>query len=142
MVFGKIVKKLQLPGVYSEAALEALSRSGVKLSTATGSSMEPGDLVTFSYKGFLTSRRVLIVDTDRGSNGKFMSGRGNYLVCGYDLTGSETLPTIVMILNSFYKNNKIAYKNMKSTMNQVFGINRFKTFDTKFVKSAFDITFK
>jgi hypothetical protein len=140
MIFSKIVKKLQLPSVYSEAAFEALNLDRIKLSPTSPSFLQPGDIATFSYGGGLLagSRRFLIVGTDAHASGKYMSGKGNYLICGYDLTNRESLPGIVMVFNSFYNKRNSKYQIMRNTMKSIFG-ESFKTFKASGMKSLFKI---
>ena len=141
MVFSKIIKKLQLPGEYTMAALESFGNGEVKLTTATAQLLSPGDIATFSYRGdsLLTSRRFLVVSTGRNPSGKFISSRGNYLICAYDLTAKETLPGLVMVFNSFYKKRKSTYETLEKFMSSLFGGSSFKTFDTKKMSSVFTL---
>jgi hypothetical protein len=140
MIFSKIVKKLQLPSVYSEAAFEVLNSQGIKLGAASPTSLQPGDIATFSYGGGLLagSRRFLIVGTDAHASGKYLSGKGNYLICGYDLTNRETFPGMVMVFNSFYKKTNSNYARMKGIMSSIFG-ESFKTFKASGMKSLYKI---
>ena len=140
MVFAKFIKKLQLPSVYTEAAFESLDTASLKLNTTSPSMLQPGDIVTFSYEGGIlsASRRFLIVGTEAHPGAKYISGKGNYLICGYDLTNKESLPGLVMVFNSFYKNRSSNYKQMKSTMSSIFG-GPFKTFKASGMRSLYKI---
>jgi hypothetical protein len=140
MVFSKLIKKLQLPSVYSEAALESIGAEKLELVAQTPDSLKPGDMVTFSYgRSLFGSRKFLVVSTKAAPDGKFLSGRGNYLICGYDLTNKETLPGLVMIFNSFYKKRRSTYTRLKNTMNSIFGKNNYKTFNTRKMSSVFNL---
>jgi hypothetical protein len=140
MVFAKLIKKLQLPSVYYEAAFESLQASKIKLSSAIPTSLSPGDIVTFSYEGgvLASSRRFLIVGTDNHPGAKYISGRGNYLICGYDLTSRESYPGLVMVFNSFYKNRNSNYSKMSGTMASIFG-GSFKTFKASGMRSLYKL---
>lgn len=140
MVFAKFVKKLQLPSIYYEASLESLQASKIKLNATSPTSLSPGDIVTFSYKGGMlaSSRRFLIVGTETHPGAKYISGKGNYLICGYDLTSKETLSGLVMVFNSFYKNRNSNYGKMNNTMSSIFG-ESFKTFKASGMKYLYRI---
>jgi len=140
MVFGKIIKKLQLPSTYQEAALDSIGADKLELVAVSPQSLVPGDLVTFSYeRNLFSSRKFLVVSTKAAPEGKFMSNRGNYLICGYDLTDRETLPGLIMIFNSFYKRRRSTYNRLKNTMNSIFGKNNYKTFNTRKMSSVFNL---
>lgn len=123
------------------AAMESFGDGEVKLATGNAQLLKPGDIATFSYRGdsFFTSRRFLVVSTGRNPTGKFISSRGNYLICAYDLTAKETLPGLVMIFNSFYKKRKSTYETLERFMSSLFGGSSFKTFDTKKMSSVFTL---
>jgi hypothetical protein len=141
MVFSRIVKKLQLPGTYSDASNMAFGSDRIVLQQAASVNVKPGDIVTFSYGGGLLagSRRFLVVGTKRHPGGGFLSSRGNYLICGYDLTKRESLPGLTMIFNSFYKNNNSNYEKMQSTMSSIFGDGSYKTFNSAKMKSVYKL---
>jgi hypothetical protein len=141
MVFSKIVKKLQLPDAYSMAGLEVYGSGRITLAQSSPTSLNPGDIVTFSYgRGFFSgSRRFLVVGTEKNPGGGFLSNRGNYLICGYDLTNRESLPGVTMVFNSFYKNRNSNYSRMKGTMASVFGVGAYKTFMASKIKSLFKV---
>lgn len=139
MSFSKLIKKLQLPSEYKEAAFEVFGSSRIKFTTISGGYAQPGDILTFSYRSSLSSRRFLVVSTDANSDGKFMSGKGNFLICGYDLTNKETLPGLSMILSSFYKSNRSTYKTLKKFMDSLFGKDSYRTFNINIMKSAFSL---
>lgn len=141
MIFSKFFKKLQLPSDYSEAASEVFGSSKIKLKSVNIGQALPGDLVTFSYNKFFSSRRFLVVATESAPNGKFISGLGNKLICGYDLSNKETLPGLVMILNSFYKRRRSSYKLMKNTMTSIMGPETYKTFKVNDVTNSFLLEF-
>lgn len=140
MVFAKFIKKLQLPSTYAEAALESIGAENLDLVAQAPATLKPGDIVTFSYeRSLFNSRKFLVVSSKSAPDGKFMSTRGNYLICGYDLTNKETLPGLVMIFNSFYKKRRSTYNRLKNTMNSVFGKNNYKTFNTSKMSSVFNL---
>jgi hypothetical protein len=139
MVFSKFIKKLQLPSEYQEAAVEVFQKPRITLTQASINYIQPGDIITFSYNSLLTSRRFLVVSTRKNPRGKFMSGRGNYLICGYDLSNKETLPGLVMIFNSFYKSNKSSYERLKNLMSSIFGGDSYKTFNVNKMKAVFEL---
>lgn len=140
MVFAKFFKKLQLPSVYQEASVEALQASKIKLNATSPTSIGPGDIVTFSYGGGLLSpsRRFLVAGTKAHPGAAYMSGKGNYLICGYDLTSRETIPGLIMVFNSFYNNNNSNYIKMNNTMSSIFG-GSFKTFKASGMKYLYRI---
>jgi len=137
MVFSKLVKKLQLPKSYKEVAQDIYGESAVKLVSCTPGSMLPGDIVTFSYDGQFGSRRLLVVSTDKGRRGNYLSSRGNRLLCTYEL--NETVSSLSMIFSSFYKQRRTSYGRMKNTLDQVFGVTNFKTFNFSKISSSFKI---
>jgi len=140
MVFSKLLKKLQLPSIYSDAALESLEVEKIEFVAQAPDSLKPGDIATFSYNGNnWNSRRFLVVSTRSAPDGKFMSSRGNYLICGYDLSNRETLPGLIMVFNSFYKKRRSTYKRLKNTMNSIFGGGNYKTFNTQKMSSVFNL---
>lgn len=139
MVFAKLIKKLQLPSEYKEAAVEVFGTPKIKFNAITGGYAQPGDILTFSYNRSTASRRFLVVSTKRHTDGKFFSGRGNYLICGYDLTNKETLPGLSMILGSFYKRNRSTYETLKGFMNSLFGEDAYRTFNINVMKSTFSL---
>lgn len=141
MVFAKLIKKLQLPSDYNMAALESFGDGEINLKMSTAQMLHPGDIATFYYKGdsLFRSRRFLVVSTGKNPSGKFISSRGNYLICAYDLTAKETLPGLVMIFNSFYKKRKSTYETLDRFMNSIFGGSNFKTFDSKKMSSIFTL---
>ena len=140
MVFSKILKKLQMPKEYSEAALESTGTNKIQLTAQSSVNLKPGDIATFSYDGsWLNSRMFLVVSTRNAPDGKFTSSRGNYLICGYDLSRKETLPGLVMIFNSFYKKRRSTYKRLKKLMNSMFGEGNYKTFNTIKMSSVFSL---
>lgn len=140
MVFAKFIKKLQLPSSYGEAVLDSIGAEKIELAAQSPESLKPGDIIIFSYdRSLFSSRRFLVVSTKSAPEGKFMSSRGNYLICGYDLTNKETLPGLVMIFNSFYKKRRTTYNRLKNTMNSIFGKNNYKTFNTGKMSSVFNL---
>ena len=137
MVFSKFVKKLQLPKAYKEAASDVYGDSSVKLMACSPGSMLPGDIVTFSYDGEFGSRRLLVVSTSRASRGNYLSSRGNRLLCVYEL--SETIPSLSMVFLSFYKQRRLNYGRMNKTMDKIFGITNFKTFNFSKIANSFKL---
>ena len=137
MVFSKLIKKLQLPKAFKEAADEVYGAASITLKSCNPGSMLPGDIVTFSYDGEFSSRRLLIVATEKASRGNYVSSRGNRLLCAYEL--SETLPGLTMVINSFYKRRRTNYSRMRNTMDQVFGVTNFKTFNFSKIGTSFKI---
>jgi hypothetical protein len=137
MIFSKFVKKLQLPKAFKEAADEVYGESSISLKPCPPGSMLPGDIVTFSYDGQFGSRRLLVVSTQKGSRGNYLSSRGNRLLCTYEL--EETLPGLTMVLNSFYKQRRTNYSRMRNTMDKVFGVTNFKTFNFSKIGTSFKV---
>jgi len=141
MVFAKFIKKLQLPSEYTEAAQDVFGDAQIVLTATNSAKVKPGDIITFSYPGSMfSSRRLLVVGTKHAPRAKYMSGRGNYLLCCFEL--EETLPGIAMIFNSFYKNRTVNYSRMPKTLNNVFGVKGFKTFNIQKITSLFEVTVK
>jgi hypothetical protein len=135
MFFSKLIKKLQLPKTFKQAADEVYGESNINLRPCSPGSMLPGDIVTFSYDGQFGSRRLLIVSTERASRGNYVSSQGNRLLCAYEL--EETLPGLTMVINSFYKVRRTNYSKMKNTMDKVFGVTNFKTFNFSKIGTSF-----
>ena len=137
MIFSKFVKKLQLPKTFKQATEEVYGESSVSLKPCSPGSMLPGDIVTFSYDGQFGSRRLLVVSTERASRGNYLSSRGNRLLCTYEL--EETLPGLTMVINSFYKQRRTNYNRMRNTMDKVFGVTNFKTFNFSKIGTSFKL---
>lgn len=132
-----------MPKEYSQAAFESTGTDKIQLTAQSSANLKPGDIATFSYDGrWLSSRMFLVVSTASAPDGKFTSSRGNYLICGYDLSKKETLSGLVMIFNSFYKKRRSTYKRLKKLMNSIFGEGNFKTFNTVKMSSVFSLDIK
>jgi hypothetical protein len=137
-VFSKIFKKLQIPQAFYLAIREAFGPGAyIKLSQTSPSVLRPGDIVTFSYPGKFSARRLLVVGTEKAPRGKYMSSRGNYLVCCYEL--NESYPELVFVFNSFFKKRSINYSAIPKTSQQIFGVTNFKTFNAQKISKAYQI---
>ena len=137
-IFGKIVKKLQIPGSFDEAVKEVYGPDiSIKLSQASPSVFRPGDIVTFSYKGGILARRLLVVATERAPRAKYVSNLGNYLLCCFEL--KETYPELVTVFNSFYKQRSINYASMPKTSRSALGVTNYKTFKISDIRGSYKI---
>jgi hypothetical protein len=139
MVFGKLIKKLQISYVYYDAVAEAFGDATLKLTQISPFVASPGDILTFSCNKKFRSRKFLVVSTDRAPGGGFVSSKGNYLICGYDLTNKETLPGLVMVFNSFFKQSNSTYKILRKLMDKLFGGDNYKTFNSQNMSGIYSI---
>ena len=139
MVFAKLFKKLQIPDIYYDAVAEVFGDVSLKLTEVSPFLASPGDIVTFSYNRKFKSRKFLIVSTDKAPGGGFISTKGNYLICGYDLTNKESLPGLVMVFSSFFKQKKSTYKILKKVMDKLFGGDNYRTFNSENMTGVFSI---
>jgi hypothetical protein len=137
-IFGKIAKKLQMPGAFDEAVKEVYGTEvSIKLSQSSPAVLRPGDIVTFTYQGGVLARRLLVVATERAPRAKYVSTRGNYLLCCFEL--KETYPELVTVFNSFYKQRSINYASMPKTSRSALGITNYKTFKINDIRGAYKI---
>jgi hypothetical protein len=137
MVFAKFYKLLQLPGIYPEATFETYGSSKIKFVPTQPAQLLPGDIATFTYDGYNESRRVLIVATEIATNGKKTSLKGNHLLSCYLI--DETLPKLVMMFNSFYKNRRSHYSRMPKTLRSVFGKGNYRTFNFSKISDLYEL---
>lgn len=144
MVFAKFIKKLQIPSEYYQAVentfSDKLGEVEIILRSISSDFLKPGDLITFSYESIWRARRLLVVGTKHAPRAKYISGKGNYLLCCYEL--DESLPGMSMVFSSFYKNRSVNYSKMPKTLNTVFGVTNFKTFNIDKIESLFEVALK
>jgi hypothetical protein len=138
MFLSKLQRKLQLPSEYREAFSEVYNAK-VKLVSTLPSTLLPGDLVTFAYKGsLLNSRTLLVVGTKKAPRGKFTSTQGNYLLCCFEI--KQNLDAITMMLNSLYKNRRFSdYSKIPKLLTSFLGISNFKTFKINDIRGAYEL---
>lgn len=89
----------------------------------------PGDIIRFRYVGTKTEyRTVLIISTERGPEGNFVSTQKNNLLCAVQL--KENSPSFGIVLRLFYQNKQACdYKLLPGFLKYLFGLSAFKTFN-------------
>lgn len=101
--------------------------------------LKPGDIIKFDYVSKDTRKRGrkfnqskidrigLIISTERGKDGKFLSTLNNFLLCVVQL--NESSPSFKLVLYFFHnKDKRCKYKLLPGFLKTLFGLSAFKTF--------------
>jgi hypothetical protein len=145
----KLVKRL-LPQEYEEEInnVQRLKKeqSGlnytpvkVQLVPVNPDKLIPGDVVTFSYSGDLFgTRQALVVSTAKHASGKFMSSKGNRLLCCFELKSS--ISSLFTIFNNLFKDRENSdYQRLPKTLRSVLNTSNFKTYNLGKMDSAYEL---
>jgi hypothetical protein len=145
----KLVKRL-LPGEYEEELnnVQRLKKEDLGLSynqvkiqlvPVNPEKLIPGDIITFSYSGdSFGTRQALVVATSKHSSGKFLSSRGNRLLCCFDLKSSVS--SLFTIFNNLFKDRENSnYQKLPNTLKSVLNTSNFKTYNLVKMDSAYEL---
>jgi len=145
----KIVKRL-LPSEYEEEInnVQRLKKEQlgltytpvkVQLVPVNPDKLIPGDVVTFNYSGdSFGTRQALVVSTVKHSSGKFMSSKGNRLLCCFELKSS--ISSLFAIFNNLFKERDNSdYQRLPKTLKSVLNTSNFKTFNLGKMDSAYEL---
>jgi hypothetical protein len=145
----KLVKRL-LPEEYEEELNNvqrlkkeqlglSYNRVKVQLVPVNPDKLIPGDVVTFSYSGdSFGTRQALVVSTVKHSSGKFMSSRGNRLLCCFELKSS--LSSLFTIFNNLFKERENSnYQKLPKTLKSILNSSNFKTYNLGKMDSAYEL---
>lgn len=136
MIDSNLKQILQPPPEYSEAVGQLYKNKSVDIEETLIEKILPGDIITFTYEASNPEkvRRLLVVSTPRGPNGKFYSPKsGSNLLCCFELV--ENISSLENVFSILYKNEKFSnYKKYSRTLRSFLGPMNFKTFIVNRIK--------
>ena len=146
MFLSKLFSRLQIPtALYGLASYDSLGETKISLRATSVPFLNPGDLVSFQYRGKWLSRRQLVIGCKRGRGGNFTSSySGNWLLCALEIIEEPT--PLTRMFNTYYKNPAaIQYFNDKrlgSPGKEMVFYYDFRTFIIDNIKNLYELEVK